>query len=266
MNEARKVFLELKVEMLKLIVVQGMLNAFLLFLLEYVVLSFFLSRRFSLIYSFLCAFVFIVVYCVLELRKVSYESIEEKEPQLRDILRTVYDNMEDKSMMMRALVEDLTARMANVQPANFFNASSAVLKVFFLLVLLIAFPLLTSYQVLFHEWGEYIGDVTGFLPNPWEDDAAPLKDFEDVVFSSTDDIYGDPSVAILGDEELTLTLATSLGNIDFSKPTGASSRKFVDQESLNEVYASNDASYEETISRSKQQIVKEYFKQLEQKA
>jgi hypothetical protein len=265
MNEARKIFLELKLEMLKLIFVQGMFNSLLLFIGEYIVLSFFLSHRFSLIYSILCSLIFLVIYCVYELKKVNYETIEEKEPQLRDILRTVYDNMEEKSMMVRALVEDLTSRMADVQPANFFSASRAFVKITVLLVFLIAFPLLSSYQVLFHEWGEYIGEVTQYLPS-FKDDAPSQKEFEDVVFSPTDEIYGDPSVAILGDEELTLTLATSLGNIDFNKPTEASSRKFADQESLNEVYASSDASYEETISRSKQQIVKEYFKQLEQKA
>lgn len=259
MNEARQIFLELKLELLKLVLIQGILNGALLFLGLYALLVWILTLPLTT-YLLLIAGGYVIVYCIRELRKIDYATIEEKEPTLRDILRTVYDNKDNKNLIIKALVEELAIRMQEVRPANFFNHSRAFFKMFLVIIIAVSLPFISSYKVQFAQWEDAIRDFTNLIPG--FDDPVQVE-LEEVVFSPEDDIYGDPSVALLGDEEVTVALATSMSNIDFTSPTEANSRKFTDQEAADEVYATTDASYEESIAKNKQKMVREYFKNIQ---
>ena len=261
MKEAKQIFLELKLEMLKIIVIQGFLNSIIIFLTSFALTNWILGMQIRLPLLFLTGAYFIL-YCIYEMRKVNYHDIEQKEPELRDILRTVYDNYEGNSLMVQALVKDLGLRMHNVQPANFFNSGKAFWKFMLILFIAITIPFIASVKVQLNELSDDLGDLGLLLPT-FKDADPSGQILDEVVFSSTDEIYGDPSIALLGDEEVLLTIATSFSNIDFTKPTEASSRQFTDQEYINEVYASNDGAFEETIDRDRREVVKAYFKQIQ---
>ena len=55
----------------------------------------------------------------------------------------------------------------------------------------------------------------------------------------------------------------TISALDFTSSTQASSRKFTDGTSRDdEVFASTDGSYEDTIDKSKHTVVKEYFERI----
>ena len=76
-----------------------------------------------------------------------------------------------------------------------------------------------------------------------------------------DDIYGDKSIAELGNEQLQLELNPVKSDADISKTQEPEHRKFRSTIPT-EIAASTDASYEESIPKGYQKIVKSYFREI----
>ena len=81
--------------------------------------------------------------------------------------------------------------------------------------------------------------------------------------NATDEIYGNKSIAELGNELLNLQINPVLSDINIGKVKPPEKKEFQDVPPR-EITATTDAAYAETIPKGYQKIVKNYFKKISQ--
>jgi hypothetical protein len=77
----------------------------------------------------------------------------------------------------------------------------------------------------------------------------------------SEDIYGNKSIEEIGNDELQLQLSPVLSDIDISKVSPPESKEF--KSALpQEIKATTDVSFQESIPKGYQRIVKSYFREI----
>ncbi|RME52572.1 hypothetical protein D6783_04285 [Candidatus Woesearchaeota archaeon] len=166
-------------EIIKVVFVNAMLNTVIFFFVIHLVFSLFSIRALWSIYAATAYFVYTTYK---QVRKVRLHVIEEKNPQVREILRTANDNMDEDNLMVRAMFRDLMERMKTVSGGSFLEARVVVVKILIITFLSVAIVLLASFRVdlgLFDNpfdavfaWWQQGGNQTGQVSEELEDPLA----------------------------------------------------------------------------------------------
>ncbi len=250
----------------KLILFDTLLNTLIVFLVLYLVLSFF--TIFAIVALVPATIYFLYVF----FRRIGVSNIKKLErayPRLKEKLAAAADSRFTHNPVAEALHEDVLHDLSGVQESTFFNESRTYVKIGSIVALSFMILLLSplSFQI----------PDTNFINSVLEqDDAKEIKviagggsggkslDDPNIALSGgVDDIFGERSVAELGESELTLELRPVGHEISIREVRDAPDVDFYETYPT-EIRASSSGLYEERIAAEHQKLVKNYFTKLAQ--
>lgn len=185
--------------------------------------------------------------------------IETLVPDLKDELRTVADYLDKDNEILQSLNDEVLGKMKNIRTSYFFSFGRLTRE--FIMLISIAFLITgaSAYNVQFIDFTKIISEVKAFgKPGEYELNQDLLV-FEEA--SSDEDIYGDANIAELGNELINLEVNPIFSDVDISKIKDPNQRRF-SSSVPREISARTDASFEETIPKDYQRIVKSYFSEI----
>lgn len=210
------------------------------------------------------SFVPMLVYAFFHVRrnldKVSnFAYIEEKVPELKEKISTVADNLSRDNPVIEELNKDVLAGMHLIRTSYFFSFSRLTRELLTLAILAFLVTGVSAYGVKFVDFSKVVNEVGDLrLFKGKYDVNNELLEYEE---NLSEDIYGNKSVAILGNEELKLQINPVLSDVDISKIEDPRERTF--RSSVpREISAQTDASFEDSIPKDYQKIVKNYFRDI----
>lgn len=211
---------EIRFESLKVAILNSFLDSTLLFLGLFLFLSIF---GMGLIIPLIISLVFICGDVWYRMRKLSLKYIEERNPSIKEMLRTAADNKDEESLMTHALITELVEKMRHVSSGTFLDFKDISVKIGSLFVLGIILVSLAFFNINIQKFQNPLSNVERYIHNRW--DGLVNKDNLTADIGTADsNIYGAPSIAKLGNKELNIQLKQSLDKIDFSKVSDAESQ------------------------------------------
>jgi len=242
-----KLLREIRYEFAKSIFLNSFLDSVLLFLILYFALSLF--RLFPLI-ALIPAAVFFYLHFRKRMRQIQLKTVEDEHPSVKEMLRTAADNVSYENIVIRELNRELLSKMKGF-------SSSLLLRFKKIAYRVSAIVVLSFVTVFFAATNIYVYDAGRFFT------ATPYIDFFDDALEGEgyQDIYGDPNVGELGDEEINLEIVAASYEIDISDVREAEKKIFKSQ-FPDEVYAAAEESFEAAVSPEDILIVKNYFEKV----
>ncbi|MBW3004626.1 hypothetical protein KY310_02245 [Candidatus Woesearchaeota archaeon] len=249
---------ELKLTLLQINILTWFLDTLVVFLVSN--LAFFLLTL-PWVYSFIPAGIYAIVHGYHGRKNVTYRYVEEKVPELKEQLITAADNTDKEYEIVECLNKDVLQGMKHTMTSYFFSFGKLSRELFLLFVVAFLIIGASAYNVRFLDTHKAIQEVKEFSRNSkdYEIDESLLA-FEEGN-PDEDEIYGEKSIAELGNEQLQLELNPVKSDADISKVKEPEHRKFRSTVPA-EIAASTDASYEESIPKGYQKIVKSYFREI----
>ncbi|MBN1644432.1 hypothetical protein JW851_00130 [Candidatus Woesearchaeota archaeon] len=210
--------------------------------------------------SVIPALLYSVIHVRNRIKKAArFSYIEEKVPELKEKISTVADNLSRDNPVIQELNKDVLAGMHLIRTSYFFSFSRLTRELLTLAILAFLVTGVSAYDVQFINFNKVIDEVGDLRVFKGKYDInEELLAYEE---NLSEDIYGNKSVAILGNEELKLQINPVLSDVDISKIEDPRKRTF--RSSLpKEISAQTDASFEDSIPKDYQTIVKNYFKDI----
>ncbi len=205
---------EIRFEMLKVIILEAFLDATILFLTLFLLLALF---GIGLLPPLILALLFLAGDIAWRSRRISLRFIEERNPGLREMLRTAADNKEDEGLMAHALFAEVIERMREVSGGSFLDFKRTGTKIGAVFVVSALLVALAFFNVNIQKFENPLAGLGGRLGDGFSD----LFSGEQVAGANLSDedaeLYGDPRMARLGQEELDVTIRQSLNRIDFTQ-------------------------------------------------
>ncbi len=205
MTPIRRLFFDLRYEIVKIVGFSAFLDAAILYLVLAIVLAL-LSRPWWLALG--GAAVFFAVIVSLRARRLTLAVIERKNPAVHEMLRTARDNINAQTIMAQALFADVVRRANAILVGNLVSYRALLGKVVLIAGLSVLMVTLSAVNI----------KISGFR-NPFEGlGGSPLvQEVPLLPVQLADAIYGDARVAPLGDERLDLMLSAGLSELDPTK-------------------------------------------------
>ena len=220
----RGMFMEVQYELVKIILLNVFLSTVIVFLIADIIGLVF---NMPLWYVIAAAFIYFLVMMMVEVRKISIRRVEQRNPEMREILRTAKDNLNEDTLMAHALFYEVLEKMRRVSSGTFLDFKKLVFKlsaVFLLAIILVGLAFFNiNIQRFDNPFEKPFAAISSFFSGEAQADNADTKFVED-------DVFGDPSMAKLGDGQLTATVNPSLDTPDFTQvdPSQPSSNPLAD--------------------------------------
>ncbi len=206
----KSMFNEIRFELVKIILLNVFLSSIIVFLIADLVALIF---SMPIWYIIVLSIIYFVISFIVEVRKISIRYVEQKNPELKEILRTAKDNMGEDTIMAHALFYEVLEKMKRVSSGTFLDFRKLMLKIatiFILAILMVSLAFFNINVAKFedplkaplHAIGAFFGKLTG--------QEVPVAD------SAKDDVFGDPNMAKLGQDQLVATVNPSLNSPDFN--------------------------------------------------
>ncbi len=212
MKSIKSMFDEVQYELLKVLLLNVFLESAILFLVIHLILSIF---SMPLLFSGVLAAIYFGARFYFQSRSFDLKRIEEKNPEIREMLRTANDNQESNTLMAQALFTEVLEKMRKVSSGTFINIEMILKRIGAIFVLSILLVGLAFFNIdiakfdnplagSFSAAGNFIDGLRGEAPS------------QEGVELADDSLYGDPRMATLGDEELNIEIKQGLNQVDFS--------------------------------------------------
>jgi len=209
MEPIKRLFKELGGEVYKLIILESLLNTGIFF---FSLLLLFNFLQWGILLPFIFSAGFLAWNISHKAKTFPLRAVEERNPQVKEILRTARDNMNTENMLTLALFNELIEKMKTVSVGYLIDEKKVVVKLFSVGVL----AFLSIYVMTADLWN--IGfDVDNFLRRP-------VKPIPTIQLNESNDIYGEIRVAKLGNAVLTIQINPTLSEVDFGKVSDAEKR------------------------------------------
>lgn len=249
----------------RLIIFDTSINAILVFLIAFLLLSFF---DLPLIYPSAVAVAYFVYVLRKRLRMSKVRIVEQKYKSLNEKFRTAAEYLSEDNPVVRELHSEVIGDLRNVEEAAFVNEKRIYVKSLAVVALCFIILLLSPFT-----FGVLNFNVN-FVDSPKED-AAPSgssgSGSSSIRFAVgtqstglrkvSDDIYGEPIIAKLGDEEVKIRIKPSGTELSIREIQEADLPDF-SESYPSEIQAVAAGSYEETIPKEDLELVKNYFNEL----
>ncbi|MEM2916160.1 MAG: hypothetical protein QXT19_02275 [Candidatus Woesearchaeota archaeon] len=190
-------------------------------------------------------------------RNLAY--VEEKVPELKEQLITVADNTEKENVIVQSLQQDVLRGMKAIKTSYFLSFGRLTRELITLAVVSIFIVAVSAHGIKFLDFRETLRDL-GKLGEGAGEYALTGEGLE-FVENMSEDIYGNKTIEELGNDEIQLQLSPVLSDIDISKVLPPETREF--KSTLpEEIKATTDVSFQESIPKGYQRIVKSYFREI----
>ncbi|MBN1793134.1 hypothetical protein JW826_05615 [Candidatus Woesearchaeota archaeon] len=239
MDKVRGLFNEVKMELIKITLIYSFLDAIMLFFLLYFIISLFDIRFvYALAGPSLISFIFFTANFVKRLRKSRLKDMEDANPELKEILRTAHDSQEEENIMVQALFRELKAKLKRASSGNMIDSKKIMTRVLSAIAIVFLIVFLSSITINLKKI-EIPFDKLRFLSESVV--GKTEGNVTDLVFNQTDVIYGDASIAKLGNEIVNIQINPTMSEIDLSKTSEAEQRALTNGGIPQEIGISSDA-------------------------
>src|SRR3989338_3287403 len=212
MDPIKKLFKELGSEVYKVIILESLLNTGVFFFASMLILGF---LKFNILAPLALSVIFFIASVSYGSKKFQLKVIEDKNPEVKVMLRTARDNINSENLLTLALFNELIEKMKNVSVGYIVDEKKVVTKL--IVVGVLAF--LSIWVTTADLWNIDLGfDNFNIFKN------RPLMAMPSIFLNETDSIYGDIRVAKLGNEMLTIQINPTLSDIDLTKVSDAEKR------------------------------------------
>ncbi|MEM4247597.1 MAG: hypothetical protein QXR48_02065 [Candidatus Woesearchaeota archaeon] len=190
-------------------------------------------------------------------RNLAY--VEEKVPELEEQLITVADNTEKENLIVQSLQQDVLRGMRSIKTSYFLSFGRLTRELITLAVVSILIITVSAHGVKFLDFRDVLKDFEqlGKGPGAYDLTNASLEFIENL----SEDIYGNKTIEELGNDEIQLQLSPVLSDIDISKVLPPETKEFRST-MPQEIKATTDVSFQESIPKGYQRIVKSYFREI----
>ncbi|MBI4017150.1 MAG: hypothetical protein HY363_05670 [Candidatus Aenigmarchaeota archaeon] len=210
-------------------------------------------------YAFIPFLLYAGLHTYRAIKGTSYRQVEDKVPQLKEMLRTAADNVSRDNEITGALNQDVLHLMKLVRTSYFLNFGRLTREL--LMMGVVAFLIIgaSAYNVHLLNFDE----VASKIKSSYGGFGQYEMSSEDLVYeeNASDDIYGNKSVAELGSEELNLQINPVLSDVAIGKTKPPEKKEF-QEVPPREIAGTTDTTFQETIPKGYQKIVKSYFREI----
>ncbi len=247
----------LKFELVKIALINSILNGCIVFLILYLFLSF---TPLGFMIPLYIALAYALVSFYLTASQARINRFEDQNPAMREILRTAEDNKNEDNIMVKGLFAEVMRKAKSVSSYTVINPKRMVSKVISIQLLVFVLIFMHSMSISMLQIGDYIGALS---PAEFVSDSF----FGDDISPSDDIIYGDARPLPIGDQEIQIEVNPSGVGVDISKIDESPLREndFRREVEGDEGFAVADASYDDGITKKEQAIVKEYFTRINER-
>lgn len=249
---------ELRMTLIEINVLTWFLDTLVVFLVSN--LAFYLLTL-PWVYAFIPTGIYAVIHAWHQRKNTTYQYVEEKVPELKEQLITAADNTDKEYEIVESLNKDVLKSMKHTMTSYFFSFGKLSRELFLLFVISFLIIGASAYNVRFLDTYKAIEEVKEFSSRTGDYEVDETLLAYEEGNPEEDDIYGEKSIAELGNEQLNLELNPVKSDADISKTQEPEYRKFRSTVPT-EIKASTDASFEESIPKGYQKIVKSYFREI----
>ena len=256
MKKFKKVLNEINFTFNNIILFNSFLNAFLIFLIIYLILSLF---NFYQAYALIPAAVYFIIFSYKGIRKKHLRDIEKKYSLLNERLRTAADNIKMENPVVDELKSDIMRDMKKVEVTSFFNQKNISYKILlgiilcFLVIFSAQFDLSFNFKDAANTAVDFIYGIGG---NKSGDGNQGL---ERIASSGTSEsAFGDAQISQMGSEMLDMVIKPAGYEINLDDVKEPEKRDF-EELFPDDVFAATADVYEEKIKEDQQELVKAYF-------
>ena len=199
-----------------------------------------------------------IIYMPRKMKDVKYLEVEDRVPILKEKLRTVADNLGKSNELIDELNKEVLQEMKHIKTSAFLEPKKSMFKMFALGLMAFLVIFSASLNVNFFDFDKIISQLT----NRGEGEIRNLEDIEiDSRSILEEDIYGEESIAELGNQEVVFSMSSFAGEIDLNKQKEIEMINFATSYPK-EIYATSDSTYQEKIAKEDEEVVKTYFDQI----
>lgn len=219
----QRLFGELKWEVFKIILVNELLNSSIVFFILNFATAFF---NLSFFFALLPALAFLTYRMIRMWRSSTVRRIEQGNPEVNEILRTAYDNRQQSSFMIQALMYELQRKISTVSTGVLLSPRRVFVKFVIVILLAITPVFIIGFTPQIVQDNPLEGmSAAGFFSGislPFQGEA----ELQGIQLNETDDIYGEADMIQLGDEELTVALQTGASEVTLDEYQDPEDRSF----------------------------------------
>jgi hypothetical protein len=242
-----------------LIIFDAALTAVILFLISSLVLMLF---SLPLKYSFVLPLIYIATYLFFKLRENKYLKVEKRFPNLNEKLRTAVDNIYAENDIVNELRNEIYHDIKQVDYASFFKEKRTSYKI--LLIIFLCFGILFMAQFNLNLKLDF-DRMMGFIKGGDGNTTGIISDIISATVKGPDsDIYGEESLAKLGNDKLTIQINKVGYEVNVNDIKDPTKQDFEESLFPEDIGIEKAEVYTKNILRENQEIVKNYFKNMAQ--
>jgi hypothetical protein len=259
MKKFKNVLKEIDFTFNNIILFNNFLSSLLIFLVVYIILSLF---NFYQIYSLIPALLYFIIFSIKGIRKKHLLEVERKYPFLNERLRTARDNLRMENPIVDSLKSTIMKDMRYVQVSSFINQKKISYKILISIVLCFLVVFTSQFDLSFNIKDTARNVVDFVYKTGGNDTGGGSQGLQRIAGSGiTENIFGDPSLAKMGNENLDMVIKQSGYEINLDDVKDPERRDF-DNLFPDDIFVESADVYEENIEEGKQEIVKNYFLKL----
>lgn len=254
MKKIRMAIRELKSLLVSVNLLEGFLDGLILFLIIFALLLF---TTIPPLWSGIVFIPYLIWHIRSKLKKVNLENVENKTKEVEWQLRTVADNLDKENEIVNELNNEVLFNMKKIMLSDYINFKKIIRQVSIasLFVFLIIF--LASANVQFID----LEKIASEFKLPQRKSSREFEPYSGYEIEEDGDIWGDESIAELGNKELELQVNPMMSEININDINDVEKKEFRQGE-IPEIVATTDTSFDEDIPREHREIVKRYFLQI----
>lgn len=211
-----KLFKQLKFDIIKSVLLGTLLDSIIFFIILHTFISLLaLPTKYVLFITIPTGIIFSIGMFKRKYGQQNLRKFEERNPTLKEILRTANEYRTDDSLMTHAMFYDLFKKVKTVSTGTLIQPREIYTKylvICFLSVVMVSIATVGTIDVT-----QYSDSINGLNLHRIFSFGDELEDISDINFTTDERIYGDPNVASLGNEQIDLQLSAGFGNNDFSE-------------------------------------------------
>lgn len=243
MSEVKRLFKELYIEVFKISFLHAFTDSIIFFM---IMLNLTTLVDVTSYVAIAISAVFLVGDITYRMKRTTLQQIEDKNPQIKDILRTARDHSEGSNFMVLAMFEELIQKMKSVSPASILNQKNLTIKI--LVVCLLSFSVVMVSANNIHVPKSVFDPDTYYR---WfSNQGGEHLEFYGIEFNETPELlYGDPEMAALGNKTLEIHINPSINEMSFAQVKPPEEKEFEKGTFPSEIAAVSDATSEEKLPK-----------------
>lgn len=257
MTELVKAIREIRSTLRQLVIFHILLSSVIIFL---IFLLFFTIFGFYPEYAYIPAALYFIYQLIKRLRNLKVTDVEAKYPNLNERLRTAEDTIGQDNFMIQKLRTEVIDKLKNVKISSFMNLRHVFGKIVAIMILSFLIIVSTAYDIRIYELGKTLQGIdykpilrTDFFSSKNE----TAIQTQNMTADSGYELYGKASIAKLDNRNIEMVISLRTDQLDIRNVKKVEDKQFDD--TVYEIEARSDTSYQENIAKDQQQLVKDYF-------